>query len=579
MANTTESLRYFAKPGWYRVHVETSSLLCTIVLGIVAYIVLQPILLLLINSFRVGDFGLASSWGLQNWYSALTTPEMREAIVNTLTLTVTSQGIAFVIGTPLAWLIARTNLPGKDWLEFGFWITFFLPTLTVMLGWILLLDGGYGLLNLLIVRLPFINEPPFEIFSWWGIVFTRLVTSLISIKVMLLTPALRNMDSDLEEASRTCGSSIFNTLFRVVLPLMLPAITVVMILGTIRSLESFEVELILGAPARIDVYSTLIYRYMRETSPEYGAATVLSVLVLLAILPFVLLQQWLIHRRNYVTLGGKYSGRLQALGRWRWPIFVAIVSILTVMGVIPFTLVGLSTFMKVFGYFNLPDPWTIGHWRVVLPEPEFLRSLVNSLLLGAGAAAVSMLFFPIIAYITVRTKYMGRGILEFITWLPTAIPGIVLSLGILWFFLMAPMFRPLYGTISILVIAITLARMTTGVQVLKSNMMQLGSELEEMSSVSGARWVSTFRRIVLPLMAPSVAMIGLLSFAAGVRNIGHVALLSTGAVQPLSVLQLNYLEDGSLEQASVVGVIIFLLIVGVAILARIIGLKMGASRG
>src|SRR5690554_348585 len=165
----------------------------------IAFLVLYPIFLLLVFSFVISQIGLGTEWGISNWIAVFHEQQIQKAIVNTVMLTMARQAIAFVIGIPIAWIIARTNLPGRNWLEFGFWISFFLPILPVTMGWVVLMDGNSGLLNQWLMKLPFIDKPVFEIFSWWGIVFAHLAGGTIAAKVMLLTPAFRNMDSTLDE--------------------------------------------------------------------------------------------------------------------------------------------------------------------------------------------------------------------------------------------------------------------------------------------------------------------------------------------------------------------------------------------
>src|SRR5581483_10144034 len=142
-----------------------------------------------------------------------------------------------------------------------------------------------------------------------------------------------------------------------------------------------------------------------------------------------------------------------------------------------------------------------------------------------GTALVGMGFYAVLAYVSVRTKFRARGVLDFLTWVPATIPGIVLGLGMLWMFLDTPVFRPLYGTLSVLVIALLINSMTTGVQLIKSNMVQLGFEMEEASAVSGGSWFYTFRRIVVPILAPVLLSVGTLTFIAAARNVANIAML------------------------------------------------------
>ena len=557
------------------VRIGPATVVFTLVLGVVAFIAVYPILLLFLNSLQVGQFGTDTTFGFDNWTAVFQERQLRDAFVNTITLTGTRQLIAFFIGVALAWVFARTDLPYKGWLEFGFWTAFFIPALPVVIAWSLMLDGDRGLFNQFLMRLPFIDEAPFQIYSWWGITFIHLMTTTVAIKVMLLTPAFRNMDASLEEASRILGAGTLRTLFRVVVPVMAPTILVIFLLGTIKSMEAFEVELILGSPARINVYSTLIYRrVLLKEPPEFGEAMALSMMVLALLLPLIVLQQWISRRRSSETVSGKYSARLHELGRLRWPLFSVIAFMVLMMTVFPIIMVTLGTFMRLFGFFDIPNPWTVKNWSVSLSDPRILGALRNTFVIGIGAALFSMVAFSLIAYISARTRFAGRHALDFLTWLPATIPGIVIGLGFLWLFLRTPGLNLLYGTMFVLVLAVSLASITLGVQLLKTNMMQIGSELEEASWVSGASQLYTFRRIFLPLIAPALVLVGLLSFVQAAKAISVVALLSTRSSEPLSMLQLDYMAEGKFEEASVIGLLILLLTLGMAAAARILGLKL-----
>lgn len=554
-----------------RIALEGAGVVCTIALVIVGFVVVYPIALLFLKSFEIGALGAKPAFGFANWTAALDEPGLRAAIVNTLTLTAARQAIAFSAGIGLAWLLARTDLPRAHWLEFGFWIAFFLPALTGTLGWILLLDPDYGLVNHLLAG---IGLPPFNIFSWWGIVFAHLATGSIAINTLLLVPSFRNLDASLEEASRISGARTAGTIFRVVIPVLAPAMFVVLLLGIIRSMEAFEIELILGSPQRINVYSTIIYREIFNPQPQYGIASAMSMIVLFLLMPFIGTQQWLAGRRQHATVTGKTNPRRVRLRRWRWPAFAGVAGFLALITIVPAAMVVLATFMKIFGFFDVPDgAFTLDHWRTALSDKHLIASLYTTIAIAAGAAVIAMAGFSLVAYILARTRYRFRALLDFVTWLPSAVPGIVIGLGFLWLFLGTPIFRPLYGTIWIMMIAIAIGGMTTGVQVLKANMTQLGKELEEAARASGAGTVQTFRRIVLPLISPAIVTIGLLSFAAATKATSLVVLLSTGSLQPLSILQLSYMGDGDYESATVLGVIILVVTVVIALAAQIIGLR------
>jgi iron(III) transport system permease protein len=560
------------------VRLRVGAIVATVVLGIVALLVVYPVLLLVIHSFEVGAFGRQTHWGLDNWIRAFTEPQLVGAIGNTFTLAVTRQALSLVLAVGVAWVLGTTDIPGTRWLEFGFWITVFLPNLTVLVAWIMLFDGYNGLVNQLLQKLPFISGPVFDIYSWWGIVAAHLLSGTVAVSVMLLTPAFRNLDSAFEEASLTSGASSLGTLVRITIPILAPVLLVVAILSTIRALESFETELILGAPHKLDVFSTRIFRIAQREPPEYGVATALSMSVLLLMLPAIVFQQWYSTRRSFTTVSGKFSRRLTRLRRWRWPVFSVVLLMVLVMTVLPISLVLMGTFMSLFGYFNVAQVWTLRNWQVALSNPTVVHATVNTLIIASGKALVAMVLFTGIAYITVRTRYAARGLLDLLVWLPSTLPGIILSLGFLWLFLGTPFLRPLYGTTFVLILVIALGSVTLGTQITRASLLQLGTELEEASRSVGGSWLYTFRHVVLPLIAPTVAVVGVLSFASGARAAGSIALLSTQANQPLSMLQLTLLGSNQYGPASVVGVLLLLMTVGVAVVARWAGLRFDPVR-
>lgn len=573
MSTTDISARDAAGPGPMARLLSPGLTLYLILFLAVAFFVIYPVVTLFVNSFRIGGLGQVTGTGLGNWAEAFQHRQLLDAIYNTLSLSISRQFVSFLLGVAIAWLIARTNLPGRGWIEVGFWIALFMPALPVTMSWLLLAGGRPGLINVWARDLGLTDGVLVDIYSYWGIVCVHLVTATLPVKVFLLAPAFRNMDASLEESARTCGSGLLGTLTRIVVPIMTPTIIVVMLLGLIRSMQAFEVELILGARAGIEVYSTIIYHAMTQEPPLEGVASVMSITFLLLIVPFVMLQQWYTGRHSYATVGGKFSARVQDLGPWKWPIFAVLVVMLLVMTVLPTIMLIVGSFMKLFGQFSLAEPWTTRHWVQALSRHDLAQSFANTMYLGLGSAIVGMGLFSILAYYVVKSGYIGRRTLDFFTWLPTVVPGIVISLAFLQMFTATGFLRPLYGTMWVLIIAVVLGSMTVGVQLVKGTLIQLNNELEEASWTSGASRVYTFRRIVLPLIAPSVIVVGLQVFATAVSVVGLVALLGTGQTQPLSILQLVYMDSGRFETATIVGLFVLIITILAALVARFVSAR------
>jgi len=556
----------------YPVRLDAQSLLLTLLLAFIAFLVVTPLFLLLLNSFQIGKPGGEVVYGLQGWRLAFTSLGIIDAIYNSFSLAITRQIIATIIGIFLAWLLARTDIPMKKGLEFMFWLSFFLPALPVTLGWILLLDPKYGLLNQLLSKVPFVQIPPFDIYSYWGIIWVHLATTGVSLKVMLLTPAFRNLDASLEESSRVAGAGPIRTLLRIIVPVMMPVLLVTTILGLIRSLEAFEIELVLGVPIGLHVFSTKIHSFVTHEPPQFPAATALGTFFLFILLSLVALQRLYIGRRSFVTVTGKgFSTRPLSLGRWKYPIFAAVLLIALSITLLPTAFLFLGTFMKLFGFFNIANPFTLDNWKGVLSDPILLRSLKNTLVLGFSAAGIGIFVSSLVAYVIVKSRFRARAVLDFLSWLPWSIPGILLGMALLWTFLLIHKIVPIYGTMGALVLAMAISGLPVCVQVMKSFLMQLGDELEEASMVAGASWLTTYRRIIFPLLLPCFIVVGLLEFISAARNISTVVLLATGQTRPLSLLMLDYAAGAELERATVVATVIVAIVVVAALSARSLG--------
>lgn len=555
------------------LRLEMATLIMACVLGLLACLVIYPIFLLLLNSFNVASLGQPPRYGIEPWRDAFGSPAVVGALVNTLQVFLTLQAIAFPVAIVIAWLLARTRLPFRYGFEFLFWVSFFLPALSIGIGWVLLLDPNLGLLK----QMLFSGRSPLDVYSFWGIIWIHLMGHAISVKVMLLTPAFRLMDGALDEASQASGAGWLDTLRRITLPVLLPELVVVALLSTLRIFESYEIEQLAGVPFGFYVYSTRIISLTRESPPLYGQATALGSLALGLALLLLVVQRRLLGTRSYTTVSGRLRPSLIDLGHWKWPIFGVMVVLVALLVLVPVVTGALTSLMTRFGYFNLAQVWTLEHWRTGLADPSFLRALQNSVLAGLITALLGPFLFSAVAYMIARTRLPGRTAVDTMTWLPQAIPGVLLSLALLWLLLGTPFLRPIYSTLWMLVLAFLLSQMPIAVQLLKAAFLHLSPELEEASHAAGAGWIQTYVRVVLPLLAPSMVAIGVLQFVLAVQNVSTVTLLAAGENRTLAVLALDLVSQGLRETAAVYTTVVVLLTTGVALLARFFGLRLGGG--
>jgi len=554
---------------------EAQALLFTIALLTTVFLVLFPVILLVAYSFVESLPKEELRLGVDAWRHAVESPLIMGSLVNTVLLLLAIHGISFPVAILIAWTLARTDLPFRNGLEFMFWISFFMPTLSIVLGWILCMDPEYGLLNKLVEMLPFVDKGPFNIFSFWGIVWAHLASHSITVKVMLLTPTFRNIDSSFEDASQICGANRITTLIRIMVPAVTPAILAILMLAMIRAMQSFEVELVLGGPIRFYVYSTLVYALIEQEPPDFGAASALATIGLMMLLPLIFGQRWLGLRRQYTSISGRMRAQPIRLGKWKAPVFVAVSFVVLILTLIPIVFLGLASTMKLFGFFEIPEPWTSAHWTTVFADESFRQSIWNTFQMSGGAALVSVVLLSLIAYFSVRSTFKARSTLDFVSWLPAAVPGVLFSLGLLYTFLEIPLFRPFYGSMTLMIIAAVVGGMTLGTQIFKSTMLQLSRELEEASMVAGATWLRTFRSVVIPIVIPTVLLVGTTIFITSAREIASVALVATAGTKTLSLLQLDYVVQGRYGPAAVISFIVILMSTGLALAARAFGLRIG----
>ncbi len=568
-----------ARIGVPRLRLEARPLLIVFTVGLLSFVVLYPIIILLINSFVITRPFEPPQYGLKSWQYAVSDRGMLLAMWNTVQLAFVHQAISLPLAIFIAWLLGRTNIPWARGLEFFFWLTFFMPTIPTIQAWILLMDPNYGIANKFIAGLLGADKGPFNVFSFWGIVWMHLVTSTIAVKVMLFTPAFSNLDATMEEASTVSGAGVFHTLRKVTAPLLTPVLMTVIVLAIVRAFQAVEIELVLGMPINLFVFGSKIYDLTRSAPPDYGAATAMGTYCMLLMVPLIILHRHMTTGRRFTSITSAFKPQPINLGAWRWPAFSFVLAIGLIMTVVPIVFLLMGSFMRIYGVFEVPTgTWTTDHWRNVMNDAAFGTMLKNTLLFALGGSTLSAVVYTIVAYVLVRFRFRLRGLADTLTWIPAALPGILIALAWFWIFLRTPFLQPLYGSVWALVLVSGLSGMTLAVQLLKSGMQQMGAELEEAAEISGGSWLATMRDVVLPLLMPTMVVLWVINFVAAAGNAILPALLATPASKPLALRQLEYVLSGDMERGSIIGILILALNIGVAIAARLLGFRVGLNR-
>ena len=528
-----------------------------------------PVVFLLVSSFNMAPPGREAVYGFDNWVRAFSDPGTLAALWMSFLLSTTYLIPGMFLSVVIAWLIARTDMPGRTLVEFFCWFAYFVPDFPLVLAWILLLDPHFGFLNTVAAALPFVQGPLFNPYSFWGIVWVHLATGGVWFKVMLLTPIFRRVGATLEEAARVAGANNFTVLRRISLPVILPAVLAVAALSFIRGLESFNTELLLGTPVGIYVYATKIYDYTRHEPSAYGEATALGsvFLVVLAVLAYFY-QKRLKGKKFTVVTGQGYSTLRTKLGKWKYVALGGCLGYIAAMMFLPLAFLLLGSVMRRYGFFSLRAPFSLVHWRNLFGDPLFFSALKNSLVIAVITAVAAVALYSTVGYLLAGKKIRSAPLLEMLTWTPWVVPGILMSLGLLWMFLASPLRSVLYGSVWGIALALTIKESPVCTQAFKAAFLQLGPDLEEAARVSGASWVYTYRRVLVPLVAPIAATVGLLSFGNALSSISTPVLLYSPRSRPLAILLMEYSFSGEVERAAALGLLITAIVSVMMLLGR-----------
>ncbi|MCA1646690.1 MAG: iron ABC transporter permease [Chloroflexi bacterium] len=517
---------------------------------------LYPLLMLLWGSIAGVPPGEKAEPTLSGWVDAYSTADTYGAFANTLVLSLIRATLSVSLAVFFAWVLTRTDVPHRSTLQLLLIAPFALPPLVLTIAWALLASPNAGMLNTVWAATFGVAKGPFNVYSYGGLVWVG-VLNFVSVKILLLIPAFNAMDATLEESSTMSGSSKLSTFMHVTVPLMLPAIGGVFILSLIRFMESFETELFLGAPAHIYVFTTQIYLLLNTFPVKYPQAMALAVSLLVLTFGMAALQARLLGGKRYTTVSGKsFRTHPTRLGIWRWPIFGLCVTFFIVAFLLPLLVLVLQSLAPRSGI--QLDTLTLANYATLLQQPKMAAMLKNTVVLGVGVATVGMLLAAIIAYVIVRTDFRGKHVLDLLTWVPWTVPGIVLSVAMLWAYLTLP--GDLYGTVWLLIIAVVTTTLPLGVRLMVGTQVQIARELEESSRVHGATWLETFFHVVLALVKRGFSVGWIILCVEAVRNLGVVLLLYGAASMPISIMIFVLFQEGQTGVVSAIAVVMLTLI-------------------
>jgi iron(III) transport system permease protein len=519
-----------------------------------------PVAMVVLMSLRTGFPGEEVPFTLENFAEVYLTPRTYEILLNTVFFAVASVAITLIIAVPLVWILMRTDIPLKKTIYVLLTVGILIPVFLRTIAWILLLSPRIGLLNKWLQEGFALASPPFNLYSLPGMAFVQGV-SFVPGAFFMLAAAYRSMDPSLEEAAYTSGVGKLRTFLKINIPITLPAIAAVMVYLFMTGIAVFEVPAIIGLPARILVLSSLIYTSTTPSTglPDYGVAGAYGAIMLVLGLALAFLYVRLVKQgKKYTVITGRgYRPREIALGKWKWAALAFVFFYLSIEVFIPFVVLLWASLLP---YLQLPSAealssLTLKHY-IEIPNHVGARPFLNTLILMFTVPTVTMILSVLVSWVVIRTQVSFRGFLDTLAFIPHAVPGILMAVGLAYLGLAYRDYFPLYGTVFIIVVAHTINWIAYGTRTTNSVMIQLHRELEEAGRVSGASAPRILGKIVLPLIAAGVLnswiWIGMLSY----REVTMSLTLLTRNNVVISTVVWQFWGSGWVSQVSALGVIL-----------------------
>jgi iron(III) transport system permease protein len=529
----------------------------------VLLIVIYPLWQVLFRSFL--DAGVLS---LKSYQKVFSYPSYYRALLNSVWISCATGAMCMVLGTLLAFLVVRTDLPGKKTLRTLLVLPYALPSFFAAIAWIQLL-GPQGYLARIFLQVFGFTTVPWNIYSAGGIVFVLTVHYFILVFITV-AGALERMDASLEEAARASGAGTYQIMRQITLPLVLPAIMAGGLLAFIGALANFGIPALLGMRARFFVLTTSIYYAL--AIPDFGLATALSSMLVLVALVATSLQFGMQRGESrFTVISGKavHPSELK-LRSVRYPLFLAISAFVVSISMLPILSMVLTALMRYWGAPIAAVNLTLQNFFYVLKFEAAQRAIVNSLFLGAAAATVAMFVGTVISYLHVKAKLKGTRALDFLATIPYAVPHTVIAIAMILAWARPPV--SLYGTLWIILVAYLAVYLPFAVRTTNSTLQQVHDSLEEAARTSGAKLFPRLRDIILPLARPGMIAGWILVFMPALRELTVSILLYAHHTETIGVVVYNLQDAGYREiAAALASIVMGLLIFGNMIIRRLTG--------
>lgn len=540
---------------WLRARLALFNVPIVFLLATVLVVLILPAVFILIQSsvYETNQDGSLGDFTWQSYIDLFTNDRFINNLFNTTLYAIGAGMIAIGFGVVQAWIVERTNTPGRQFVFIFSIISLGIPSVLYTVSFLLLL-GKSGPVNEALQWIFGLDQPLINIYSLWGMTLIEGI-DFAPLAFLLLSSVFRSNDASFEEASMMSGANTLTTFHRITLRLALPGVMALVILIFIRAFEAFETPALVGMPGGVYVLTTNIYESILETPPNYGQSGAFSVILLLIVVGLLYGYNRLSrYAEKFQTITGKgFRPRVIDLGKWRW--LTAAILVVQFMIIIGFP-VGIVFWVSLVPFYagislEAIQLMNLDHYKTVVESGSIQSLIGNTLVLGLVVASLVAPFTALCAWLAVR-RYTGAWILDQLASAPLIFPAIVMGLAYLQLVLNMPF--ALYGTLLSIIIASIVRYLPYGMRYSYAGILQIHSELEEASALSGARQSTTFLRIVMPLVAPALVTCWLFVFLVSVKAVSIPILLAGPDSQVMAVAIFDMWQNGAIGELSALGI-------------------------
>jgi len=542
---------------------------------VMAAAVLAPLSLIAYQSLLSAPFfDAVKTVGVDAYAFIFADPDFWIALRNSILIAAGMTLIAVPLGAVLAFVMERTDFPGKRWIEPMVLVPSFVSPMVLAFCYVVA-AGPVGFYS--VWATDIFGVAPWGLYSLPAMAVVAGLTHVPNVYIYA-SSALKNLGSDVEEAARIAGASPFRVATSVSLPLIMPALLFSAVLVFFLGIELFGLPLVLGDPEGHLVLSTYLYKLTNKLgTPSYHLMAAVAVCIVAMTIPLVLLQRRLLQNaRKYATIKGK-AGRIRELplGRWKW-LAIAVVGLwLFVSVIVPLTGIALRAFVTNWGFgVKLAEAFTLDNFRSVFDEPTHVRAILNTILIGVVGGALTVACYTAIGFATHRRNDGWSRFIDYLVLVPRAVPGLLIGLAFLWVFLFFPPLTPLRQTIFSMWLAYTVVWLAYGMRLISSSMLQVSTELEEAARTVGAGRGRISREITLPLIRHGLLGSWLLVFMIFEREYSTGVYLLAPGNEVIGAQLVSLWQGGAIDIVAALSLInIVLVFIGLAVALRV-GVKL-----